>query len=123
MHKPAASFWKSAKIGQNQGIKSNEKLYDVKCAIRLYIKSQYPFNISFKSKLWSFISVPSLFKKEINAFDSLGIEWLVTILYVDVSYGNTLMILTERSFVLVLWILWKVVLFFNSLYNSCLPTA
>ena len=68
----------------------------------------------FKLKLFSFISGPSLFKKEINTFDSFGIERLVvTVLSVDVSYGNTLMILTERNFVLVLWILCKVVLFFN----------
>ena len=33
MHKPAASFLKSAKVGQKQGIKSNEKLYNVKRAI------------------------------------------------------------------------------------------
>ena len=33
MHKLAASFWKSTKISQKQGIKSNEKLYNVKCAI------------------------------------------------------------------------------------------
>ena len=65
-----------------------------------------------------------LFKKEINAFDSFGIERLiVTTLPVDVSYGNALMILTERNFVLVLWMLRKVVLFLNSLYNSCLLTA
>ena len=32
-HKPAASFWKSTKISQNKGIKSNEKLCNVKCAI------------------------------------------------------------------------------------------
>ena len=74
--------------------------------IRLYVKSQYPFKMSFKLKLRSFVSVPGLFKKEINAFDSLGIEWLVVIvLSVDVSYENTLIILIERNFVLVLWIL------------------
>ena len=44
------------------------------CIIRLYVKSQNPFEISFKLKLCSFISVPSLFKKEINAFNSFGIE-------------------------------------------------
>ena len=32
-HKPAVSLWKSTKIGQKQGIKSNEKLHNVKCAI------------------------------------------------------------------------------------------
>ena len=32
-HKPRASFRKSTKIDQKQGIKSNEKLYIVKCAI------------------------------------------------------------------------------------------
>ena len=32
-HKTTASFWKSAKIGQKQGIKSSEKLYNVNCAI------------------------------------------------------------------------------------------
>ena len=61
--------------------------------------------MSFKLKLCSFVSVPSLLKKEINAFDSFGVELLLlTVLSVDVSYGNTLMILTERNFVLVLWI-------------------
>ena len=45
----------------------------------------------FKLKLCSFVSVPSLFKKQINAFDSFGIESLVvTVLSVVVSYGNTL---------------------------------
>ena len=29
--------------------------------------------MSFKLKLCSFVSVPSLFKKEINAFDSLSV--------------------------------------------------
>ena len=33
MHKPAVSFRKFTKIGQKQDIKSNEKLYNVKCAI------------------------------------------------------------------------------------------
>ena len=32
--------------------------------IRLYVKSQDPFKMSFKLKLCSFASVPSLFKKE-----------------------------------------------------------
>ena len=32
-HKLATSFRKSIKIGQKQGIKYNEKLYNVKCAI------------------------------------------------------------------------------------------
>ena len=32
-HNLAASFRKSTKIGQKHGIKSNEKLYNVKCAI------------------------------------------------------------------------------------------
>ena len=42
--------------------------------IHLYVKSQDPFKMSFKLKLCSFVSVPSLFKEEINAFDSFGIE-------------------------------------------------
>ena len=59
-----------------------------------------------KKKLCSFVSVPSLFKKEINAFDSFGIECLViTVLSVYVKYENTTMIMTERNFVLVFWIL------------------
>ena len=33
MYKLVTSFWKSTKIGQKQGIKSNEKLYNVKRAI------------------------------------------------------------------------------------------
>ena len=67
----------------------------------------------FKLKLCSFVSVPSWFKKEINDFDSLDIEWLViTVLSVDVKYGSTI-VMTERNFVFVLWILWKVVLFFQ----------
>ena len=40
--------------------------------IRLYVKSQDPFKMSFKLKLCSFVSVPSLFKKEVNASDSFG---------------------------------------------------
>ena len=142
--------------------------------IRLYLKSQDPFKMSFKLKLCSFVSVPSLFKKEINAFDSLGIERLVvtligtwskltrrprggghiqisiqlksrwcqgpteftwpwvllnrnllvdrrlsaavsvclrSLISVDVSYENTLMILIERNFALVLWILWHRIVF------------
>ena len=43
-------------------------------AIRLYVKSQDPFTMSFKLKLRSFVSVPSLFKKDVNTFDSFGIE-------------------------------------------------
>ena len=35
------------------------------------------------------------------------------------EYGSSLMIWIKSNFVLVLWILWKVVLFFNSRYNSC----
>ena len=68
--------------------------------IRLHVKSQDPFKMSFKLKLCSFVSVPSLFKKEINAFDSFGSESLVvTVLSVDVSYGNTLMIMiAEKEF-------------------------
>ena len=74
--------------------------------IRLYVKSQDLFKMPFKLKFCGFVSVPSLFKKEINAFDSFGTELcVVTALTVDVSYGNTLMILTERNFALVLWIL------------------
>ena len=46
-------------------------------------------------KLCSFVSFPSLFKKEINAFDSFGIEF----------YGFTLMFLIEMNFVLFFWIL------------------
>ena len=69
----------------------------------LHVKSQDSFKMSFKLMLCSFVPVPSLFKKEINAFDSFGIEWLVeTILSVDVSLGNTLMILTECN-VLIHW--------------------
>ena len=45
-----------------------------KNGIRLHVKSQDLFKMSFKLKLCSFVSVPSLFKKEINAFDSFGIE-------------------------------------------------
>ena len=60
--------------------------------------------MSFKLKLASFVSVSSLFKKEINAFDSFGTGRLViAVLPLDVSYGNTLMVLIERNFVLVLW--------------------
>ena len=56
------------------------------------------FKMSFKLKLCCVVSVPSSFKKEINAFDSFGIEWLVvTILPVDINYGITIMILTERG--------------------------
>ena len=33
VHKPATSFWKYTKITPRQGIKSHEKLYNVKCAI------------------------------------------------------------------------------------------
>ena len=33
VHKPTASFWKSTKITPKQVIKSNEKLYNEKCAI------------------------------------------------------------------------------------------
>ena len=58
-------------------------------AIRIYVKSQNPFKMSFKLKLRSFVSVPSLFKKEINAFDSFAIEGLVIrVLSVDVEYLN-----------------------------------
>ena len=42
--------------------------------IPLYIKSQ---ETSFELKLCSLVLVPSLFKKEINAFDSFGIECLI----------------------------------------------
>ena len=76
-------------------------------SIRLYLKSPNPLKMSFKLKLCSFVSVPSLFQKETNAFDSFGIEYLL--LSVDVKYGNTIMIMAERNFVLVLWILEKVV--------------
>ena len=48
---------------------------------RLYLESQDPFKMSFKLKLCSFVSVPSLSKEEINAFDSFGIEWPVTETY------------------------------------------
>ena len=40
-HKPAASFRKSTKIGQKQGIKCNEKLYNVKCAITADLHDVY----------------------------------------------------------------------------------
>ena len=43
MHKLAASFWKSTKISQNQGIKSNEKLDNVKGAITENIYDVYLF--------------------------------------------------------------------------------
>ena len=33
MHKPAALFRKSTEIGQKLGMKSNVKLYNVKCSI------------------------------------------------------------------------------------------
>ena len=33
MCRPTALFWKFTKISQKQGIKSNEKLYNLKCAI------------------------------------------------------------------------------------------
>ena len=36
-HKVAASFRKSTKIGQKQGIKSNEKLYDLKFTFMMSI--------------------------------------------------------------------------------------
>ena len=51
-----------------------ENLNNYNSGIRLYVKSQDPFKMSFNLKLRSFVSVPSLFKKEINAFNSLGIE-------------------------------------------------
>ena len=55
---------------------SNHQMYDYsnKNSIRLYVKPQNPFEMSFKLKLCSIISVPSLLKKGINAFDSFGIE-------------------------------------------------
>ena len=37
--------------------------------IRVYVKFQGPFKVSFKLKLCGFVSVPSLLKKEIDAFD------------------------------------------------------
>ena len=40
----------------------------------LYVKFQDPFKMSFKWKFCSFVSVPSLFKKEINAFDSFSVK-------------------------------------------------
>ena len=55
--------------------------------------------MSFRLNLFSFVSVPSLLKKEINAFDSFSIERLaVTVLSMDDSYGDTLMILTKKEF-------------------------
>ena len=40
-----------------------------------------------------------------NTFDSFDIELLlVTVLSVGVKYGNTIMIMTEKNFGLVLWI-------------------
>ena len=51
-----------------------ESILKVFVKIRLYVKSQNPFKMSSKLKLCSFISVPSLFKKEISAFDSFGTE-------------------------------------------------
>ena len=41
--------------------------------LSLYVKSKDPFKMFFKLKLYSFVSILSLFKKGINAFDSLGI--------------------------------------------------
>ena len=55
--------------------------------------------MSFGLKHCSFVSVPSLFKKEINAFDSFVLnDLIVTVLSVNVSYGNTLMILETYHF-------------------------
>ena len=56
--------------------------------------------MSFKLKLCRFVSVASLFKKGINnAFDSFGIEWLaVTVLSVDVCYGNALIYFGLKEF-------------------------
>ena len=42
--------------------------------MKLYVKSQDAFEMSFKLKLCCFVSVPSLFKEEINVSDSFGIE-------------------------------------------------
>ena len=64
--------------------------------------------MSFRLMFCSFVSVPSLFKKEIDAFDYFGIEWLVVaVLSVDVSYVNTLMILIER---ILCWLLFMILL-------------
>ena len=51
MHKPAAWFRRSTKIDQKQGIKSNEKLYNVKCAITdiMCIFTFNTFNQNIKS--------------------------------------------------------------------------
>ena len=61
--------------------------------------------MSLKLKLCGFTSVSSLLKKEINAFDSVGIEGLVATRKSLQMSGNTLMILTEMSFMLASWIL------------------
>ena len=75
---------------------TNDKFSQSVEPIRFYVKSQDRFKMLFKFKFCSFVSVTSLFKKEINAFDLFGIEWLaVTVLSVDVKYGNTLMIMIK----------------------------
>ena len=42
MHKRTASFWKSTKIGQKQGVEFDEKLHNLKCAFtniyRVYLQ-------------------------------------------------------------------------------------
>ena len=54
-HKPTASFRKSTKIDQKHGIKLNEKLYNVKCAITdilnvyLFLLTISTFNRNVKS--------------------------------------------------------------------------
>ena len=54
-HKPTASFRNSTKIGQKHGIKFNEKLYNVKCAITdildvyLFLLTISTFNRNVKS--------------------------------------------------------------------------
>ena len=54
MHKPTASFSKSTKIGQKQGIQSSETLYSLKCVITdiydvyLFLLITNTFNGSFE---------------------------------------------------------------------------
>ena len=72
--------------------------------IHLYVKSQDPLKMSFKLKL----AGSSPFQTDSRKKSTLLIlfvynDFFVTVLSVDVSHGNTLIILTERNFVLVLW--------------------
>ena len=55
-------------IDKNSGEKF-EEMFLVKIASKGNL-----LKLIFKLKLCSFVSVPSLFKKEINVFDSFGVE-------------------------------------------------